>query len=421
MPRKFEFKNDNGETLSGALEEPTAELRRGVALFAHCFSCGKNVLAASRVSRGLRERGFTVLRFDFTGLGESEGEFADTNFSTNVDDLRAAINAMRQEGMAPDILIGHSLGGAAVLDLAEEIEEVKLVATIGAPSEPRHVVHLFDETAMQQIEQTGQAEVSLGGRPFTIKKQFLDDVTETSVLKKLGASRMPLLICHSPTDNVVGIDNAQKIYKAAKHPKSFVSLDGADHLLSSKQDADFVASIVASWAARYIDSSHGQTPAPPVPAAANNTQSGQDHGGVTVTERNKVFTQDIVAGRHKLIADEPVAAGGDDLGVTPYDLLLAALGTCTSMTLRMYANRKGLNVDNIQVKLEHNRIHSSDCESCEDQSAKVDQIRRLIRIEGDLTDAQRKRMLDIADMCPVHRTLHNQKQITSEFMDATNG
>ena len=220
MPRKFEFKNDNGETLSGALEEPTAELRRGVALFAHCFSCGKNVLAASRVSRGLRERGFTVLRFDFTGLGESEGEFADTNFSTNVDDLRAAINAMRQEGMAPDILIGHSLGGAAVLDLAEEIEEVKLVATIGAPSEPRHVVHLFDETAMQQIEQTGQAEVSLGGRPFTIKKQFLDDVTETSVLKKLGSSRKPLLICHSPTDNVVGVDNAQKIYKAAKHPRA---------------------------------------------------------------------------------------------------------------------------------------------------------------------------------------------------------
>ena len=407
MPRKFEFKNQNGETLSGTLEEPTAGSSRGVALFAHCFSCSKNVLAASRVSRGLRERGFTVLRFDFTGLGESEGEFADTNFSTNVDDLRAAISAMRQEKLAPNILIGHSLGGAAVLDLADEIEEVKLVATIGAPSEPRHVVHLFDESAMQQIEATGQADISLGGRPFTIKKQFLDDVNEASVLKKLGSSQKPLLICHSPTDRVVGIDNAQKIYRAAKHPKSFVSLDGADHLLSKKEDAEFVSTLIASWAARFIGS----------PDAGSSAESTDDHnGGVTVTERDMVFTQDVSAGRHHLVADEPTSVGGADLGVTPYDLLLAALGTCTSMTLRMYAKRKKLNVDAIQVKLQHGRIHASDCEGCEDQSGKVDQIRRLIRIEGDLTDAQRQRMLEIADMCPVHRTLHNQKQITSEFM-----
>lgn len=407
MTTKFEFKNQNGDTLSGSLEEPTAGLPRGVALFAHCFSCSKNVLAASRVSRGLRERGFTVLRFDFTGLGESEGEFADTNFSTNVDDLRAAISAMRQKNMAPNILIGHSLGGAAVLDLADEVEEVKLVATIGAPSEPRHVVHLFDESAMQQIEETGQADISLGGRPFTIKKQFLDDVNEASVLKKLGSSQKPLLICHSPTDNVVGIDNAQKIYRAAKHPKSFVSLDGADHLLSKKEDAEFVSTLIASWAARFIGS----------PATSSTAQSTDDHnGGVTVTERDMVFTQDVTAGRHHVVADEPTSAGGADLGFTPYDLLLAALGTCTSMTLRMYAKRKGLNVDAIEVKLQHDRIHASDCESCEDQAGKVDQIRRLIRIEGDLTDAQRKRMLEIANKCPVHRTLHNQKQITSELM-----
>ncbi|MDA8563347.1 alpha/beta fold hydrolase [Mariniblastus sp.] len=409
MTKKFEFENLHGDTLVGALEVPTDRVR-GVALFAHCFSCGKNVLAASRVSRDLRHRGFTVLRFDFTGLGESEGDFADTNFSSNVDDLRAAIDAMRQQNMAPQILIGHSLGGAAVLYLADEIEEVKLVATIGAPSEAKHVVHLFDEPALQQIEQTGQAEVSLGGRPFTIKKQFLDDVTETSVLERLKASRKPLLICHSPIDKVVGIDNAQKIYKAAKHPKSFVSLDGADHLLSGKEDADFVASVVASWASRYVGSSEKSSTQP---AAKPNADH---HDGVTVTERNKVFTQDIIAGPHKLVADEPQSAGGDDLGVTPYDLLLAALGACTSMTLRMYAKRKGLQVDHIQVKLQHNRIHASDCETCEDQSGKVDQIRRLIRIDGDLTEAQRQRMLEIADMCPVHRTLHNQKQITSELM-----
>ena len=407
MPKKFEFKNENGETLVGTLEEPTTGSPRGVALFAHCFSCGKNILAASRVSRGLRDRGFTVLRFDFTGLGESEGEFADTNFSTNVDDLRSAIHAMRKQNLAPQILIGHSLGGAAVLDLADEVEEVKLVATIAAPSEPRHVAHLFNETALRQIEETGQAEISLGGRPFTIKKQFLDDINETSVLKKLGTSQKPLLICHSPTDSVVGIDNAQKIYHAARHPKSFVSLDGADHLLSDKEDAQFVAATIANWASRYIGSQ--ANPAPEQPT--------QDHDpGVTVTERNKVFTQDITAGRHHLVADEPTSVGGDDLGVTPYDLLLAALGTCTSMTLRMYAKRKNLNVDTIAVKLEHDRIHSTDCGSCEDQPGKVDQIRRMIRIEGDLTDAQRNRMLEIADMCPVHRTLQNQKQITSEFM-----
>ncbi len=418
MPKQFEFRNDNGETLSGVLDEPTSGERRGVALFAHCFSCGKNVLAASRVSRGLRDRGFTVLRFDFTGIGESEGEFADTNFSTNANDLRAAINAMRQQGMAPEILIGHSLGGAAVLDIADEIEEVKLVATIGAPSEPRHVVHLFDDAAMQQIEQTGEAQVSLGGRPFTIKKQFLDDVTEASVLKKLGASRKPLLICHSPSDSIVNIDNAQKIYQAAKHPKSFVSLDGADHLLSGKEDAEFVASIVSSWAVRYLGASDSAVQQLRAGTANETTKTEDDETGVvTVTERNKVFTQDVSAGGHRLVADEPASAGGDDLGVTPYDLLLAALGACTSMTLRMYAKRKGLDVDNIQVKLKHDRIHAADCESCEDQPGKVDQIRRWIRIEGDLTDAQRQRMLEIADMCPVHRTLHNQKQITSEFLE----
>ena len=411
MSTKFEFKNQNGDTLAGSLEQPSEGPSLGTALFAHCFSCSKNILAASRVSRDLCDHGFNVLRFDFTGLGESEGDFADTNFSTNVEDLRAAVDALREQNMAPEILIGHSLGGAAVLYLADEIEEVKLVATIGAPSEARHVVHLFDDAALQKIEDTGQAQVSLGGRPFTIKKQFLDDVTETSVLKKLETSRKPLLICHSPTDNVVGVDNAEKIYRAAKHPKSFVSLDGADHLLSHKEDAEFVAAIISNWASRYLGLFDKSNEKPKV------NQSDEHRDGVTVTERNKVFTQDIVAGPHKMIADEPSSAGGDDLGPTPYDLLLAALGACTSMTLRMYAQRKGLQVDNIQVKLQHSRIEAADCEPCEDQPTKIDQIRRQIRIDGDITEAQRQRMLEIANKCPVHRTLKNQKQITSELME----
>lgn len=410
MSRKFEFQNHDGETLSGVLEEPIEGPSQGVALFAHCFSCNKSVLAASRVSRGLRDRGFSVLRFDFTGLGQSEGDFANTNFSTNVDDLRSAIEAMRKANLAPAILVGHSLGGAAVLYLANKVPEVKLVATIGAPSEARHIIHLFDQTALDSIEQTGQAEVSVGGRPFTIKKQFLDDITETSVREKLQTSRKPLLIFHSPTDTIVGIDHAEKIYHAAHHPKSFISLDGADHLLRDKGDAEFVASVVASWAARYVG---GQE------AEDDNRTSQKPHDGVMVVARNKSLTQDITSGRHHLVADEPSSAGGDDLGMGPYELLLAALGACTSMTLRMYAKRKGLEVDNIQVQLQHDRIDAADCESCDDQLGKVDRIRRLIRIDGDLTQAQRQRMLEIADMCPVHRTLNNQKQILSELTDTS--
>ena len=409
MARKFDFKNSNGDVISGALEEPTTGEPQAVALFAHCFSCNKNVLAASRVARGLMDRGFAVLRFDFTGLGKSEGDFANTNFSTNLDDLRAAINALRQESLAPEILIGHSLGGAAVLYLANEVEEVKLVASIGAPSEPAHVTHLFNPAKLKQIEREGQAEISLGGAPFTIKKQFLDDVNETSLLAKLAENRKPVLICHSPIDTIVGIEQAKKIYQAAHHPKSFVSLDGADHLLRNKSDAQFVASVIATWATRYLDldSTAGKI---------EKSKSSNDFDGVTVAERDHVFTQNITANGHHLVADEPTSAGGANLGVTPYDLLLAALGACTSMTLRMYAQRKKLNVTNIQVQLQHNRIHASDCESCEDQPGKVDHIRRLIQIDGDITDAQRNRMLEIADMCPVHRTLHNQKEITSELV-----
>lgn len=401
---KFTFQNATGETLLGSLELPDG-VPKATALFAHCFSCNKNVLAASRISRALRELGFAVLRFDFTGLGQSEGDFANTNFSTNVEDLRKAIDALRERGMPPQILIGHSLGGAAVLFLAGEIEEVALVATVGAPSEPAHVAHLIDEQATQSIAATGEAEVNLGGQPFTIKKQFLDDINESSLKEKLNQLRKPVLICHSPTDSIVGIDQARKIYQAAKHPKSFVSLDGADHLLRNKADAQFVANVISTWAARYLELG---TPSDR-PSAKPPT-----NGSVVVTERDGSFTQDVFTENHALVSDEPTSVGGKDLGMTPYDLLLAALGTCTSMTLRMYANRKGIELSLVRVTLQHDRIHAADCETCEEQSARVDRIKRLIKIDGDLTRAQRTRMLEIADMCPVHRTLMNQKQIITE-------
>ena len=405
MNTKFEFKNHDGVTLAGALEEPTMP-RRGVAVFAHCFTCHKNVLAASRVSKGLRDQGFAVLRFDFTGLGQSEGDFANTNFSTNLDDLRSAISALKDNGMTVDLLVGHSLGGAAVLAVAHEFEDVKLVATIGAPSDPAHVLHLFDDEAISKIKQDGQAEVSLGGRPFSVRNEFIEDVNSAKLLENLAPNRKPLLICHSPTDSIVSVDHAQKIYQAAKHPKSFVSLDGADHLLRKAEDATFVANLISTWAARYLSS--GEQP---------TAESLFPESGVLVAERGGSLTQDIYAGVHRLIADEPASVGGANLGGTPYDLLLAALGACTSMTLRMYANRKGLKIDDIKVQLLHSRIHADDCETCEDQKASVDRIERIITINGILTQAQRDRMLQIADMCPVHRTLMNQKEITSRYAD----
>ena len=405
MNTKFEFKNHDGVTLAGALEEPTMP-RRGVAVFAHCFTCHKNVHAASRVSKGLRDQGFAVLRFDFTGLGQSEGDFANTNFSTNLDDLRSAISALKDNGMTVDLLVGHSLGGAAVLAVAHEFEDVKLVATIGAPSDPAHVLHLFDDEAISKIKQDGQAEVSLGGRPFSVRNEFIEDVNSVKLLENLASNRKPLLICHSPTDSIVSVDHAQKIYQAAKHPKSFVSLDGVDHLLRKAEDATFVANLISTWAARYLSS--GEQP---------TAESLFPESGVLVAERGGSLTQDIYAGVHRLIADEPASVGGANLGGTPYDLLLAALGACTSMTLRMYANRKGLEIDDIKVQLLHSRIHADDCETCEDQKASVDRIERIITINGNLTQAQRDRMLQIADMCPVHRTLMNQKEITSRYAD----
>ena len=408
MNAKFEFKNRDGVTLAGALEEPTTP-RRGVAVFAHCFTCHKNVHAASRVSKGLRDHGFAVLRFDFTGLGQSEGDFANTNFSTNLEDLRSAINALKDDGMTVDLLVGHSLGGAAVLAVAHEFEDIKLVATIGAPSDPAHVLHLFDDNAISKIKANGQAEVALGGRPFTVRKEFIEDVNEVSLIEKLSSNRKPLLICHSPTDSIVSVEHARKIYEAAKHPKNFVSLDGADHLLRNAEDATFVATLISTWATRYL--SAGQD----APAEDSSGTSMAPESGVLVAERDGGLTQDIYAGAHHLVADEPAGVGGANLGGTPYDLLLAALGTCTSMTLRMYAKRKGLEVDEIKVELQHSRIPSDDCEPCEDQKGLVDRIERIITLRGNLTEAQRNRMLEIADMCPVHRTLMNQKVITSRY------
>jgi uncharacterized OsmC-like protein/alpha-beta hydrolase superfamily lysophospholipase len=396
----------------GALGSPLAarlDLPSGTpvafALFAHCFTCSKDTLAASRIGGALTSHGIGVLRFDFTGLGGSEGDFANTNFSSNIADLVAAAAWLGQHHQAPRILIGHSLGGAAVLAAAHQIPAARAVATIAAPFDPSHVRRLL-EPGVDKIEAAGEAEVTLAGRKFRITKQFLEDIANQNSREHIAALRKALLLFHSPQDTTVAIDNAAQIFMAARHPKSFVSLDDADHLLTRKEDATYVAAVLAAWASRYIEQSAT------LPAAAIDATQG-----VTVTETGEGrFTQAITASGHRLRADEPVGAGGNDAGPSPYDLLLAALGACTSMTLRMYAEQKKWPLERVTVRLQHEKIHAEDCRECETREGRIDRIEREIEVEGDLDETQRARLLEIANKCPVHRTLHSEVWIPTRLM-----
>ena len=402
---RLEFENSTGETLAGLLEMPErVDEVSSFALFAHCFTCGKDIAAASRISRALATQGIAVLRFDFTGLGNSDGDFANTNFSSNVEDLLQAAKALEERYRAPQILIGHSLGGAAVLSAAARLESVKAVVTIGAPATAEHVAHLFKNQA-DQIKQQGQATVALGGREFSIKRQFLDDIEQyasTGEIRNLDAA---LLVFHSPLDAIVSIDEAAKIYTAARHPKSFISLDKADHLLSKAQDSEYVATTIASWASRYLELG-GDDPGENLPDLID--------GEVLITELNHRFLRGMYSNSHFLRADEPQKYGGSDLGPTPYDLLLMSLGACTSMTLRMYANRKKLPLEDVQIRLLHERVHAEDCIDCKDS---IERITRRISLVGDLDSEQRQKLLEIADRCPVHRSLENNPQIVTELVE----
>jgi uncharacterized OsmC-like protein/pimeloyl-ACP methyl ester carboxylesterase len=400
MPsERFDFPNARGEKLSARLDRP-AGTPVAYALFAHCFTCGKDNLAAKRIAEGLTARGIAVLRFDFTGLGASEGEFANTNFSSNVADLVAAANHMRVMFRAPEILIGHSLGGAAVLCAAGELPEARAVVTIGAPADPAHVVGLF-ERQVPAIQTQGEVEVKLAGRPFRIRREFLEDVADQKLKQHVATLRKALLVMHAPTDDTVGIDNASAIFLAAKHPKSFVSLDGADHLISQRRDAVYAADVIAAWAERYLD----MVPEPDMAPLE----------GVLVEEtHNGKFEQAIIAGAHRYVADEPISAGGNGAGPNPYEYLLAALGACTSMTIRLYAERKQLPLRHVSVLLKHDKIHAQDCENCETKVGMVDHIDRTVTLEGELDELQRAKLLEIADKCPVHRTLSSEIDIETK-------
>ena len=403
MPtERFQFPGTGGHQLAAALDLPDGAVS-AYALFAHCFTCSKDVLAAKRIAAALAARGIAVLRFDFTGLGSSEGDFANSTFSSNVADLVLAAGHLRQTRKAPAILIGHSLGGAAILAAAGQIPEAKAVVTIAAPSDPAHVTGLFKEH-IEDIRNQGEVEVSLAGRPFRIKREFVDDVTERKLTDDIAKLHKALLVMHSPTDDTVGIDNATHIFVAAKHPKSFVSLAGADHLLSQRRDSTYVADVIAAWAERYVE--------PAVTEAATDPADTPRRVVVQETRAGK-FQQNVTVGPHRLIADEPVAAGGQDTGPGPYDFVLTGLGACTSMTMRMYADRKSLPLERVTVTLKHSKIHAKDCAECETREGMLDQIEREIAIEGPLDDEQRKKLMEIADKCPVHRTLHSEIRIVT--------
>jgi len=406
MPtERFQFTGEGGHQLAAALDLPDGE-PSVYALFAHCFTCGKDVLAAKRIAAALAAKGIAVLRFDFTGIGSSEGDFANATFSSNVADLVHAANHLRETRKAPAILIGHSLGGAAILAAASQIAEAKAVVTIAAPSDPAHVTGLFKEH-IEDIKKHGKVEVSLAGRPFTITREFLDDIAEHGLMARVTLLRKALLVMHSPTDDTVGIDNATRIFLSAKHPKSFVSLADADHLLSQKKDSAYAADVIAAWAERYVDL-----------AAQPTADPREAPRQVVVREtRNSKFQQTVTVGPHRLIADEPVGAGGDDTGPGPYDFLLAGLGACTSMTMRLYADRKSLPLERVTVTLTHNKIHAEDCAECETQEGLLDQIDRVITMDGALEPEQRQRLMEIADKCPVHRTLRSEIRILTRSAD----
>lgn len=402
--QKLEFEGHSGATLSARLDLPNGPVR-GYALLAHCFTCSKDLVGLRRIAAGLAREGIAVLRFDFTGLGASDGEFASTNFSTNIEDLHAAVEFMRANFQAPQLMIGHSLGGAAVLATAGQVEEVTAVVTIGAPSDAEHVLKNF-HADLRDIEQSGRARVDLHGREFTITRQFLDDVREHELSSAISNLRKPLLIMHAPGDEIVGIDSATAIFMAARHPKSFVSLDTADHLLTDEADARFAAEVIAGWATRYISPDRSQAAEPIEHVRVSETGAGR-------------FQNAVQAGRHRLFADEPEELGGDDTGPSPYDFLAAALGTCTTMTLRIYAERKKIDLGRVSVDVSHQKVHRKDSEAdaTGGKPQRIDQFERVITVEGNLDEALREKVVEIANKCPVHRTLENSSRVETRLAE----
>ena len=391
------FDSPRGHELSARLDVPQGRAVRGAAVFAHCFTCSKDLKVEKEIAQALTREGFAVLAFDFTGLGRSGGELSGSSFSADVEDLVAAAQYLGESVAPTSLLVGHSLGGAAVLAAAPRIESVAAVATIGAPADPGHVEHLLS-AGLEEIDREGQAEISIGGRPFTIGRSFVEDLRTHRLVNTLPSLGKALLVMHSPLDQTVGIDNARIIHDAAKHPKSFVSLDHADHLLSDPRDAHYAAGVIAAWAERYL----------PSPQVAGSTT--YDEAGATAVTKGTLET-DVTSRGYLLRVDEPEEAGGHETGPTPYDLLAGALASCTTLTLRIYADRKGYPLTAARATVTHDRVHAKDCNECEHEAGRIEKFDKTLVLEGDLTDDQRADLLRVADKCPVHKTLHGQNEV----------
>ncbi len=404
--QKLYFRNADGKRLAARLDLPLDENPTAFAVFAHCFTCTKNFNAVVNINRALAMHGIAVLRFDFTGIGESEGDFSETSFSTNVADLISAAEFLKDAYEAPKLLIGHSLGGAAVIQAAKGIPSAEAVSTIAAPAELTGLLRFLDGPPLEKLEKDGEITINISGRNFKIKKRFLDDLRQDNMDEAIHALRQPFLIFHSPVDQIVSIDQAAKIFTAARHPKSFISLDKADHLLSNREDSLYVGLVLAAWASKYLKTSEKKYIQPEL----------SDNRVIARTGKTG-FRTEIIANGHSLVADEPISAGGANTGPTPYDLLVSALGACTAMTIRMYADHKKLPLDAIIARLRHQKIHAEDCQDCDDSRSRIDFIEREIELQGDLDQPTRQRLLEIANRCPVHRTLESGSRIASKLKE----
>lgn len=398
-PTQLSFVNADGQMLSAWMEWPASQEPHTYAIFAHCFTCGKNLNAVRNISKALAAQGFGILSFDFTGLGKSDGDFSDTTFTGNIADLVSAAIFLEKEYRAPSLLVGHSLGGAAVIQAAVELKSVNAVATIGAPADVNHVKHLFRDV-FPELKDSGIAEVGIEGRPYLIKRKFIDDLEKYSITRTLSQLEKSILILHSPQDEIIEIENAALLYGSAHHPKSFISLDGADHLLTQKNDSHYAGEVIAAWAQRYL-----QLPPLNIPETKHQTVAA-------IGSKDAGYTTIIHAGSHFVTADEPEEVGGNNFGPSPYELLSSSLAACTAMTLRMYANRKNLEVQQICVHVNHTKQHSQDCEKNEH----IDHFERIIELKGNLSIDQRQRLIEIANRCPVHKTLEGEIKIITHLI-----